>query len=63
MPRLTEDQIDDLVEIWHEGTSKQKLHEFLEWTFEDYCLWVSCSCHNPYMEEPAYHRALRKLGQ
>ena len=32
--------IDDWIDRWHTGDSKQELHEFLGMTFEEYGNWV-----------------------
>lgn len=37
---VTEENIDELIETWHNGDSKQPLHEFLGLTFEQYSHWV-----------------------
>jgi len=34
------DQIDDFVDIWHEGGTGLKLSEFLGFTDDEYSLWV-----------------------
>ena len=33
-------EIDDFVELWHEGGSTLPLHEFLGMTSEEYLAWV-----------------------
>lgn len=33
-------EIDDFVELWHEGDSTLPLHEFLGMTSEEYSAWV-----------------------
>lgn len=35
------DEIDDFIDAWHEGSSKEELHEFLGMTLQEYTLWVS----------------------
>jgi len=37
---VTEENIHDLIDEWHEGDSNQELHEFLGFTFEEYARWV-----------------------
>jgi len=39
--RLTPDQIDDLIDQWHESDSHIELHEYLGWSVDDYRTWVS----------------------
>lgn len=34
------DDIDDFVDIWHEGGSGKELNEFLGMTNEEYSLWI-----------------------
>ncbi len=34
------DEIDDFVDLWHEGESQEPLSEFLGLTPEEYALWV-----------------------
>lgn len=34
------DEIDDFVDIWHEGDSEIPLHEFLGMTEQEYSLWI-----------------------
>lgn len=34
------DQIDDFIDLWHEGGSELSLHEFLGMTWEEYSAWV-----------------------
>lgn len=60
MPRLTDEQVDDLVDEWHQGSSNQELWQFLEFTFDEYEEWaVTGIC--PDMDEPRYLKALNKL--
>lgn len=33
-------QIDDFVDLWHDGDSNESLSEFLGLTGEEYALWV-----------------------
>ena len=33
-------EIDDFVELWHQGKSDVQLHEFLGMTQEEYSAWV-----------------------
>jgi hypothetical protein len=33
-------EIDDFVELWHQGKSGLQLHEFLGMTLEEYSAWV-----------------------
>lgn len=41
---LNEDEIDELVALWHEGVGgDQPLHEFLGMTWEEYARWVERS--------------------
>lgn len=37
---VTEENIDDLIEKWHDGDSKLPLHEYLGLTFEEYAYFV-----------------------
>jgi len=37
---VTEENIHDLIDEWHNGDSNQELHEFLGFTFEEYARWV-----------------------
>lgn len=37
---VTEENIHDLIDEWHDGDSSQELHEFLGFTFEEYARWV-----------------------
>lgn len=39
-PIVTEENIDELIEAWHTGNSKESLHEYLGLTFEQYAHWV-----------------------
>lgn len=41
MSQVTEENIHDLIEQWHESNSNQELHEFLGLTFNQYAHWVS----------------------
>jgi hypothetical protein len=34
------DQIDDFIELWHEGGSGLSLHEFLGMSWDEYSAWV-----------------------
>ncbi len=34
------DDIDDYVDLWHEGGEDVSLHDFLGFTPEEYALWV-----------------------
>lgn len=36
----TKENIDDLIDHWHESKSSQKLHEFLGLTWEEYKRYV-----------------------
>jgi len=38
--KVTKENIDDLIDEWHEGNSEQKLHEFLGLTEEQYAHYV-----------------------
>ncbi|MES1241810.1 MAG: hypothetical protein ABUT39_09350 [Acidobacteriota bacterium] len=35
------EQIDDFVDLWHEGASELSLHDFLGMTWEEYSAWVA----------------------
>lgn len=35
------EEIDDFVDIWHDGDGDQELHDFLGMTEDEYSLWVS----------------------
>lgn len=37
---VSEDQIDDYVEMWHNGQSDDSLHQFLGMTWDQYSQWV-----------------------
>lgn len=38
---LTDDQIDDLIDRWHNGAGEGlELHEFLRMSWDEYGLWV-----------------------
>jgi len=37
---VTKDNIDDLIDSWHESDTEQKLHEYLRLTLEQYSQWV-----------------------
>lgn len=41
--------IDDWVERWHTGDSKQELHEFLGMTWEEYGNWVAAPAALPHI--------------
>jgi hypothetical protein len=38
--RLTNENIDDLIDAWHESDGSQALHEFLGLTWEEFKYWV-----------------------
>jgi hypothetical protein len=38
--KLTEEEIDDLITLWHATKSELRLHEFLGWTWDEYTDWV-----------------------
>lgn len=38
--RATKENIDNLIDKWHESDSEALLHEYLELTFEEYIHWV-----------------------
>lgn len=38
--KLTEEQIDDMIDQWHRSDSKLELHEYLGWSLYDYHMWV-----------------------
>jgi hypothetical protein len=38
--RATLDDIDDYIDIWHDGDDPRELHEFLGMTWDEYRLWV-----------------------
>lgn len=64
MPKLTEAQVDDLVDAWHQGPDCPPgpgLVEFLEWSIEDYHDWVGDSNRIPEMSEESFIRVLNKL--
>jgi len=42
--KLTLDDIDDYIEQWHTGDSKEEIYEFLGMSQDIYGLWVD-SCH------------------
>ena len=35
------DEIEDFIELWHDGTGPEPLHEFLGMTREEYSLWLN----------------------
>lgn len=37
---MTEEEVMDKIDEWHEGNSELELHEFLGWTWEDYGRWA-----------------------
>jgi hypothetical protein len=60
--RMTEKQVDDLIDLWHKGgggTGKE-LFEFLGWTREEYFEWVNTNA-PPEMSGCAYMRATARL--
>jgi hypothetical protein len=38
--RLTQEQIDDSIEKWHQSDSRVELYKYLGWSWEDYQMWV-----------------------
>ncbi len=34
------DEIDDFIDLWHDGSSTQELHEYLGMTPDEYSLWL-----------------------
>lgn len=38
--RLTQEQIDDKIDEWHQSDSRVELHEYLGWSRYDYHIWV-----------------------
>ncbi|MGS2779908.1 hypothetical protein ACVBAX_21455 [Robertmurraya sp. GLU-23] len=38
--KLTNDNIYDFIEEWHNSDSEKELHEYLGLTFEQYAYWV-----------------------
>ena len=41
MGELLADDIDDCIDLWHEGNGRKPLHAFLGMTKEEYSLWLS----------------------
>jgi hypothetical protein len=39
--KLTQEQVDDLIDEWHTSDSKLELHEYLGWSLYEYRMWVS----------------------
>jgi hypothetical protein len=40
-PARTETDIAERVKLWHDSEANEvSLHEYLGWTWEDYCEWV-----------------------
>lgn len=41
-PLLSEDEVNDAIDLWHDGDSDgvQELHEYLGWTEQEYKTWV-----------------------
>lgn len=37
---MTPEEVDDRINDWHESDSDLRLHEYLGWTWEEYCVWV-----------------------
>jgi len=35
-----EDAADDAIDAWHESTTGKTLHEYLGFTWDEYCAWV-----------------------
>jgi hypothetical protein len=64
MPRLTGEQLDDLIAVWHdcEHHKKQPAASWLELTQEQYVQWVN-SDEPPQMSEKAYEKAMSKWNR
>lgn len=37
---MSDKEVDDLIEMWHESEEDVPIHEFLGWTKEQYKRWV-----------------------
>lgn len=37
---MTDDELDDKIEAWHDSHSPETLHAHLGWTWEQYQHWV-----------------------
>lgn len=41
---MTEEEIADKIDEWHNGNGvNQELHEYLGWTEDQYAVWIYCS--------------------
>lgn len=37
---ITEEDLEEFVELWHMGDSKESLHEYLGMTWDEYKTWI-----------------------
>lgn len=37
---MTDDELNDKIDAWHDGDSPEPLHRYLGWTWEQYKHWV-----------------------
>ena len=40
MPPLSEQELNDKIDAWHDSDFEHALHEYLGWTWEQYAHWV-----------------------